>query len=121
MPTWPVSLPQKFEASSYKTNPENNVITTDMDTGPSKIRRRFTAKRKIHSGRMVMSKYEFDTFFLPFFETTISDGTVEFSFPDPFDDSSTIEVRWIVGGRPYEVKQYSPVDVVVSFAIEELA
>lgn len=120
MADWPATLPQKFEASSYKTNPETNVIVTKMDTGPSKVRRRFTAKRKIHSGRMIMTKTEFETDFLTFFETTIADGTLEFNFPDPFDELSTIVVRWVVEGSPYEVKQFSPSDVRVSFSLEEI-
>ena len=121
MADWPAGLPQKFEASSYKTSPETNVIVTNMDTGPAKVRRRFTAKRRIHAGVMVMSKSEYESTFLPFFETTIADGTVEFNFPDPFDELSTIVVRWVVEGSPYEVKQYSPTDVRVSFSIEEVA
>jgi hypothetical protein len=120
MAAWPSELPQSFEASSYDLSPASNVIETTMDTGPTKVRRRFTAVSKFHSGDMIIDKDDFEDYFLPFFETTISHWADEFDFPEPFT-GDTIVVRWVSGKRgPYRVKQHSPTSVVLSFTLEEI-
>lgn len=40
---WPVSFPPPVLAS-YREQPQSQMIRTEMDAGPAKVRRRFTAK-----------------------------------------------------------------------------
>ena len=120
MATWPTELPQAFEADSYTQGIQSGAIVTQMDSGPPKVRGRFTAVSTFHSGSMVMTKTEFATYFRPFYETTLLHGTAEFDFPDPFDTSETITVRWVHDNPAYRVEQLTPTQVVVDFAVEEL-
>nr|BDD44768.1 hypothetical protein 1 [bacterium] len=122
MPSWPGTLPDSFEHDSYRFIKGSGVIRTSMDTGPPKIRRRFTATYDRHGGVMVMTKTLYEGDFLTFFETTIAHGSLTFTFPDPFDlPSGTITARWVIeGGVAFEVIEFSPSDVQVAFAIEEL-
>lgn len=122
MANWPTQLPQMFEAASYGFAPQSGVIRTSMDTGPDKVRRRFSAVTKVHSGSMIVSKTDLETYFFPFFHTTIVEGTLEFNFQDPLDDLSTIAVRFVtkVGKKPYAYKQYTPETVRLAFILEEI-
>lgn len=94
-----------------------------MDTGPAKVRRRYTATIKKHSGTMIMTKVEFRTIFEPWFENTLLSGALDFTFPDPWDpDNATIIVRFLIetGAEGYTVSQYSPTEVKLGLSFEEL-
>ena len=119
MATWPATLPQSFEAKSWNTQPNTGVISTNMDAGPVKTRQRFTAVSNFHTGDMIMTKTLYDGDFLTFFNTTIAQGSIEFDFPDPLG-GGTIVVRWVTGDRPYRVRQFSPTDIRISFALEQV-
>lgn len=43
IPVWPASLPQAFDSDAYQETPPNLAVSTDMDIGPAKRRRRFSA------------------------------------------------------------------------------
>ena len=118
---WPSTLPQSFEARDYQFTPGTGVITTDMDTGPAKVRRRFTAVSNYHSGSMVMTKTIYTTIFLPYFNTDLSQGITPFDFPDPIS-GATVSMRWSIPGkgRPFSTRQHSPDSVRVAFSLEEL-
>ena len=124
MATWPSDLPQYFEADSYSYEPGSGVIRTAMDAGPPKVRRRFTAVYNIHRGAMVMSRTQFTTYFQPFIDVTIGGGALAFDFPNPIDDGeTTIEARFLfaTGQPPYIATPFSAENLMVSFALEELA
>lgn len=42
MATWPANLPAPLR-SGYEINPEDPILRTQMDAGPDRVRRRFTA------------------------------------------------------------------------------
>jgi hypothetical protein len=42
MPTWPSSLPAPL-LTGYEINPEDPILRTQMDAGPDRVRRKFTA------------------------------------------------------------------------------
>ncbi len=42
-PVWPASLPQRVDRQGYRELPPETTIRTEMDAGPAKVRRRFTA------------------------------------------------------------------------------
>ncbi|WP_321991534.1 hypothetical protein [Marispirochaeta aestuarii] len=70
-----------------------------------------------------MSKEDYLNHFLPFFRDDCAGGTEVFDFPNPFDNGATqIEVRFLIDtrGNPFQVKQFSPESVRVSFVLEEL-
>lgn len=120
---WDSDLPQAFEAGSYQFEHGSGIVRTEMDSGPPKVRRRFTAIYHRHSGSMVMLKTTYTSDFLTFFGTTLYDGTLSFNFPNPMDDgATTIECRFLQGGQtpPYQMKQFSPTSVILTFTLEEM-
>lgn len=90
--TWPGSLPQDT-FRQLDLEPEDNRLRTQMDSGPVKMRRRFTAVpiKKRHS--MTLRGDDFQTF-KNFYETTLKDGTLRFDWTDPVD-GTTVEMRFV--------------------------
>ena len=41
-PTWPASLPQYVQEGGYQETLQDQTVESNMETGPAKIRRRFT-------------------------------------------------------------------------------
>lgn len=91
MATWPGTLPQSpFLGVSDKRN--KAVARTEMDTGPPKMRRRFTAAvREIDVGMFLTGaqRTTFDTFFI----TTLKEGALSFDWTDP-NDGATASMRF---------------------------
>lgn len=81
MPSWPSSLPQaQFIPATDQA--QNAVLRTQMDTGPSSRRNRFTAvSRNITVGMMltVAQRQTFDSFY----NTTLKHGALSFDWVDP--------------------------------------
>lgn len=119
---WPSSVPECFEKNSYNYRPQNALIRTDMDTGPPKVRRRFTAITKDHSGTIIMDTTEKESF-ETWFYTTAGFGSEEFTITNPQDDADTITCRFKSGnGEPlYNIKQNGgTLDWEIQFTMEEL-
>ena len=87
MAVWPVTLPQKFLQDGYTDTEPNVFVKTEMDAGPPKLRRRFTAAHRPISGVMVMTTTQ-KGYLRTFYQTY---GGSAFTFPDP-DSSGTVEV-----------------------------
>lgn len=82
MAAWPVSLPQTFQQGSYKESFPNQSIATKMDTGPEKVRRRFTAAPYPMVGRMWLTLDQSNTL-ETFYLTTLKGGSLTFTFTHP--------------------------------------
>ena len=82
MPTWPASLPQVPESSSYEETAPNELLRTQMDSGPAKVRRRFTSGVRDYGMTFRMTKAQvatLDTFYI----TTLSGGVVKYDWTNP--------------------------------------
>lgn len=86
---WPASLPQRLEREGHSQGPADNRIKSQPETGPAKRRRRSTAAVKPLSGRMTMSAAQF-TAFETFYEMTLAEGALPFTFPDPMGGSALL-------------------------------
>ncbi len=67
MPTWPTSLPQFVLTRNYKETAPDLVIRTQMDAGPAKVRRRFTAGVRPMEAMLVLTEDQLivlDNFYL---------------------------------------------------------
>jgi len=91
MDTWPGTLPQKLSADTTVQDDESRA-TTDMDSGPSSVRNRFTAITQTVKGSMVLTGAQLTTFDT-FFRTTIKHGSISFSWIHPFTES-TVTIRF---------------------------
>lgn len=93
VPAWPAALPQTLFVGGYGQTYPNVTIKSDMDAGPAKVRRRFTAGVEPVSGTMLMDATELaalDTFFT----TTLLGGSLRFSWTTPPAHTVSCEMRF---------------------------
>lgn len=81
MATWPATLPAPA-LNSLKETPPNNVIRTQMDKGPDKVRRRTTANVRPLSFTLKLTPAQVATLDTFFTDTTYS-GADEFDYTHP--------------------------------------
>lgn len=110
---WPAELPQKFDESGFSEEFGNNVITTEMDSGPPKKRRRFTASVDKISGKMYMTQSQANTL-ETFYKTTCADGSIDVEMLHPRTGSSVI-LQW--DAPPAITPAVSGVYVSLSFKV----
>lgn len=82
MSAWPASLPQFFLEAGYREPLEDQLIESDMDAGPAKVRRRFTTATRIISGSIAMTQAQ-AAVFETFFATTCAGGSLPFTWVHP--------------------------------------
>lgn len=87
MPDWPSSLPQTPLISGDSETLENNIIFSQMDQGPAKYRRRFTAGVQKFTASFVLTSAQVTTF-KTFFDDSIAQGASTFTFTNPRTDAS---------------------------------
>lgn len=79
--TWPSTLPQP-EQSGYGEQAPNSTIRTEMDAGPVKMRRRYTAAPRLFSLTYHLTAAEVATLDA-FYVTTSRSGSLEFNWVNP--------------------------------------
>lgn len=89
--TYPASLPDWKTPLSYKS--ESGVIRTQMDAGPDKVRRRYSAVPTRFQTRMTVDGDQKDTL-ETFFHDTLGEGALAFDRTDPRTDA-TEEFRFL--------------------------
>ena len=94
MATFPTTLPKPTQ-SDYQENRQSQLIRSQMDTGPAKIRRRFTANSAEYSVSWEFTGSQLSTF-ETFFNSTIDGGSVEFTWVQPRTDAS-VTARFVDG------------------------
>lgn len=106
MPTWPTtnSMPQTFPIETVETT-QDNLIRTDYETGPRKMRRRFTAVSKFidpPASRWMLTGAQIADL-ETFYDVTCGGGALEFDWgstgPIPIYDGSTSQ-KYRFDGRP---------------------
>lgn len=105
---WPASLQQKLNSSGFEMIPGNPTIRSDMDTGPAKVRSRYTDAIDVYRASILLDFSEHDDF-MTFYKTSLNNGVNTFEFTDPFTEQTAI-FRFIesptitaLGGRTFRV------------------
>jgi len=93
VPAWNVDLPTKLFVAGYGQSFPAVTIKSDMDAGPAKVRRRFTAGVEPVSGTMIMTAAQLATFDT-FYNTTLLGGSLRFSWTKPPAHTVACEVRF---------------------------
>ena len=93
IPSWPADLPQNILAQGYKGELPNNLLRTSMDVGPAQVRRRGTVAVEPVTGNILCTPTELATL-ETFYETTLLDGTLRFSWVQPEDGTTAVEMRF---------------------------
>lgn len=99
---WPGTLPQALLLSGAGKGVGDGLTEYQPDTGPSITRRRTTAVMRPLSGSMILTDAQIATF-ETFFYTTIMNGALPFTFPDPIS-GATLLVKFTKATPP----GYSP-------------
>ena len=97
MSDWPSTLPQRFLAADYSDTLPDNVIKTQMDSGPPKRRRKTTANIRIISGSMIMTTAQWNSL-VTFFQDTLNE-TLPFNLPEPGNDEGGL-LNVVFSGPP---------------------
>ena len=84
---YPSELQQNFSKGSFSRNPGNNVLVSEMETGPIKKRRRSTLRRDVISGSILLRDTSEYVVFDTWFTSTLQDGVKPFYFNDPVTGS----------------------------------
>jgi len=82
MATWPATLPQVLQVSGFEETLGAFTIRTQMDAGPAKQRRRFTAAPRPVTGSITVDADGWDDF-VEFYETTLEGGSLSFDWVKP--------------------------------------
>jgi len=110
MADWPATLYGHIIDGGFTETPPQNVLRTQMDAGPAKLRRRSTAAVRPMSLTLFLTKAlvaTFDTFYV----STIASGATEFNMYHP---------RTLVTGVYRIVNQpmYTPMDEGYSVKVD---
>lgn len=118
--TWPESLPDLPQHSSYNMNRQSGVIRDSDHNGFVERRRRFTATSQYHNVDVIMTRTEL-LIFLDFFNLSVAHGTKTFTYTNPMYQLGDITCRFVNQDSPYTINyDADTLDYVVSFALEEL-
>lgn len=91
--TWPSTLPQSIQRGSYQETLPNVSVRTQMDVGPPKMRRRFTAGYTPIQAEILISKTQAATL-ETFYNDTSVGGTLAFDWINHRTGSSA-EYRFV--------------------------
>ena len=86
---WPLSLQQKLEVAGFTYTPGNTRVASENDIGPAKIRSRFTDGVDKYQCQITLDFDDMSTF-KTFYKTTLGNGSLPFTFNDPFTQTSAI-------------------------------
>lgn len=79
---WPAELPQVLILDNLSAEKQNNVIRTQMDAGPQKIRRRYTVATKNFSGQIVVTEAQ-RRVLEDWYDNDLASGALRFLMKDP--------------------------------------
>ena len=90
---WPLSLPQVLSADGYEEVEPELRLRTNMDAGPAKVRRRFTAGVRPVKTQLRFSLNQKDDF-KTFYNDTLAGGSLSFNWVLPGTETAA-EYRFV--------------------------
>lgn len=94
MATWPATLPQTLLQDGYREALPRNKVRTEMDAGPAKQRRRYTAAVRPLTGCQNLTTTQVAAL-KDFHNTTLLGGTLPFDWADPIPGSGLMSFRFV--------------------------
>lgn len=114
MPSWPSSLPAYVQEGGYQERFQDQKLESNMDSGPAKLRRRFTKNIRFFGVQMLMTQAQV-TDFETFYFTTLKGGTLTFDWVHPRTQAATT-FRFRNPSPTYSVT--GGINVLVNFTLE---
>lgn len=93
VPEWDTDLPQELLLDGYSESLPDVTIKSDMDAGPAKVRRRFTAGVTPVSGFILVTSTQLATF-ITFYNSTLLGGSLRFTWTEPPAYTVQCEMRF---------------------------
>jgi len=87
MADWPVTLPQDPEIQGLVEDAPDGTVRTNMEAGPDKIRRRFTAAPRPFDMSLILTKTQVGTLD-DFYVGTLDHGALPFNWHSPRTQSA---------------------------------
>jgi hypothetical protein len=115
-PAWPSSLPQTVDQFTYAENFADVVERSEMDSGPAKIRRRFTSGIQPIQATVTVTIAQAATL-QTFFDDTTRGGSLEFQWTHPRTGAAA-RMRFLA---PPQLTPKGPAYYVAALALEVLA
>lgn len=113
MAVWPASLPQDLQASpGLDEQPPDVMLETQMDAGPPKARRRFTAGFRPIKGTVEVTITQRNTLD-DFFVNTLAGGTLPFDWKHPTTGAAAT-FRFVKNGLKYKQTQPTGVNTMLA-------
>ena len=94
---WPPGLPN-IQGADVRENTQETILRTQMDAGPDKVRRLFTAASRFYKFTVEFTTTEKAAFDV-FWDDTLGGGIEEFEWEDPITDE-TVEFRFASTSKP---------------------
>lgn len=85
---WPTGLQDKLNSSDFGMNFGETNVRSQMETGPYKVRKRFTRALDVINCSILMNRSEYATF-RTFYDTSLSNGTLAFTYLHPLTNAMT--------------------------------
>lgn len=89
MDNFPSTLEQQLNEQGFQYIPGSTSITSDVDVGVPKKRRRYTKPFNSFTGSFLLKKDQFDTL-ENFYQTTLAGGTLPFFYTHPIKGTQTV-------------------------------
>jgi hypothetical protein len=84
-PVWPLSLPQRPLAEGFHERAADTLVRTQMEAGPAKVRRRFTAGVRTMDLQLRLTGSQVETLD-GFHDSTLAGGALAFDWVHPRTD-----------------------------------
>jgi hypothetical protein len=112
---WPASLPQRFlQDPGTSEQPPDVILESQMDAGPPKARRRFTAGFRMVGGSLALTHVQRATLD-DFFMNTVQGGALPFDWIHPITSApATFRFMPQPNGLRYRQKESDVVDLIVA-------
>lgn len=117
MITWPSDLPQCFLRDNFTFELPNNSIRTDMDSGATFQRPRYTGIPQVYEGSMLFTPEQLESF-RSFWREDMVYGTQELEWRDPVTGEKGV-FRFVSDDTP-KVQRDSARKWRVTFKVERL-
>lgn len=89
MADWPASLPQSILIDGFDMKAGQQMLRSDMDAGPAKQRRRFSAYFTNINGKILVTTTQLDTL-RSFFDLDLQGGSLEFNWVHPISNTAAV-------------------------------
>jgi len=93
MSVWPITLPAYPLTEGFREKMPENILRTDMEQGPAKLRRRTTAGVRGMEMSYLMSKAQVSAL-ETFYNSTLAGGVFDFSYTHP-RSGATLDCRFV--------------------------